>query len=71
MVKKEITHADYLNVSETSETFTNEVVGFRSDNHVIHTTKTKKKALTSWCDKMQMIDEINNVPFGYKGAIEV
>ena len=71
VVKKEINHADYLNVLKTGETLSKEVIGFRSDNHVIHTTKTKKKALTSWYDKMQMIDEINNVPFGYKGAIDV
>ena len=71
VVKKEITHAYYLNVLKTGETLSKEVIGFRSDNHVIHTTKTKKKALTSWYDKMQMIDEINNVPFGYKGAIDV
>ena len=66
VVKKEINHADYLNVLKTGETLSKEVIGFRSDNHVIHTTKTKKKALTSWYDKMQMIDEINKVPFGYK-----
>ena len=71
MVQKEITHADYLNVLKTGETLTKEVIQFRIDNHVIHTTKTKKKASTSWYDKMQMIDEINNVPFGYKGAIEI
>ena len=71
VVKKEITHADYLNVLKTGEPLSKEVIGFRSDNHVIYTTKTKKKALTSWYDKMQMIDEINNVPFGYKGAIDV
>jgi hypothetical protein len=56
---------------KTGEILSKEVIGFRSDNHVIHATKTKKKALTSWYDKMQMIDEINNVPFGYKGAIDV
>ena len=71
VVKKDITHAEYLKVLKTGETLSKEVIGFRSDNHVIYTTKTKKKALTSWYDKMHMIDEINNVPFGYKGAIDV
>ena len=65
VVKKDITHDDYLYVLKTGESLSKTVVGFASDNHEIHTTKMKKKALTSWYDKMKMLDEINCVPFGY------
>ena len=66
VVKKDITHDDYLYVLKTGESLSKTVVGFASDNHEIHTTKMKKKALTSWYDKMNMLDEINCVPFGYR-----
>jgi len=65
VVKKEITHNDYNNVLKTGESIKRDVVGFRSFNHQIYTDKTNKTALTSYYDKLYMIDENNCVPFGY------
>ena len=41
-------------------------MSFRSYNHEVFTVLTQKIALSSFYDKMQMIDSINNLPFGYK-----
>jgi hypothetical protein len=66
VVKNEINNQDYIKVLETNEPEYRKVMGFRSYNHEIYTVLSKKKALTSFYDKMQMIDSINNVPFGYR-----
>ena len=65
VVKKEITHEDYNKVLKTGESVKRDVVGFRSFNHQIYTVKTNKTALTSYYDKLYMIDSNNCVPFGY------
>jgi hypothetical protein len=38
----------------------------RSYNHNVSSIVEKKVALTSYYDKMLMVDSINCVPFGYK-----
>jgi len=65
VVKKEITHNDYNNVLTTGESIKRDVIGFRSFNHQIYTVKTTKTALTSYYDKMHMLDSNTCVPFGY------
>ena len=65
VVKNEITHEDYNNVIETNEVIKRDVISIRSFNHQIYTNKMTKVALTSYYDKMKMINEIDCVPFGY------
>ncbi len=66
VVKKDINNDNYLEVLKTNEPIKKEVVGIRSFNHQLFTVQQNKVALTSWYDKMCMIDGNNNVPFGYK-----
>ena len=65
VVKNEITHEDYNKVIETNEVIKRDVISIRSFNHQIYTNKMTKVALTSYYDKMKMINEIDCVPFGY------
>ena len=66
VVKKDINNDNYLEVLKTNKPIKKEVVGIRSFNHQLFTVQQNKVALTSWYDKMCMIDGNNNVPFGYK-----
>ena len=66
VLKNEITHQDYQNVLETNEPAKRDIVSIRSFDHQLYTHKTHGKvALSSFYDKMKMIDSINCVPFGY------
>jgi hypothetical protein len=69
VVKKEITHKDYQDVIDTNIPLIKNVTSIRSFNHQLYTFKQPKVALTSFYDKMKMIDAINCVPFGYKNII--
>jgi hypothetical protein len=64
-VKNEISHADYLNVLHTDKTEKRNVCSIRSFNHELFTFAQEKVALTSYYDKMKMLDYNNCVPFGY------
>ena len=65
VVKNEITHADYERVYETNEPLKKHVTSLGSFNHNVVTDKAKKVALTSFYDKMHMVDANTCVPFGY------
>jgi len=65
VVKNEITYNDYVNVLEKNEIVKKNVTSIRSFNHQLYTYRDNKVALTSYYDKMKMIDSINCVPFGY------
>ena len=69
VVKKEITHKDYKHVIDTNNPLTKNITSIRSFNHQLYTYKQPKVALTSFYDKMKMVDAINCVPFGYKNMI--
>jgi hypothetical protein len=43
-------------------------MNIQSFNHQLFTQSQTKVALTTWYDKMQMVDSINNVPFGYMSS---
>ena len=68
-VKKEITHEDYVAVLKTNKSLEKSVMSIRSFDHQLYTFKQSKKALTSFYDKMVMVDEANCLPFGYKGSL--
>ena len=64
-VKKDITHQDYINVLDTDKPIKKDVYSIRSFNHQLFTYYQSKVALTSYYDKMYMIDK-NNIPYGYE-----
>ena len=65
VVKKEIDHKDYEHVLKTDEKIDKTVTSIRSFNHQLFTYVQNKTALTSFYDKMHMIDNNTCVPFGY------
>jgi hypothetical protein len=65
VVKNEIKHDDYVKVFDTDETISRNVTSIRSFNHNLFTYVQSKTALTSYYDKMKMIDSNQLVPFGY------
>ena len=65
VVKNEINHEDFNIVVENNEVIERGVISIRSFDHQIYTNKMTKVALTSYYDKMKMINEIDCVPFGY------
>ena len=69
VAKTQIKHDNYGNVIETNEALNKVVVSMRSFNHQLYTFK-QQKTLTSFCDKMQMIDNINCIPYGYNPSTE-
>ena len=65
VVKKEIQHSNYHKVLTSGESIKKDVVGIRSFQHQLYTVKTSKTALTSYYDKMFMVDNNTCAPFGY------
>ena len=65
VVDKLITFNDYKNTLETNKSLIRNVVSIRSFNQQLFTYKNNKIALTSFYDKMKMIDSINCEPYGY------
>lgn len=56
---------DYRRVLESNNVQTRTIYGIQSCNQQLFSTAIDKVVLTSWYDKMKMIDEINCEPFGY------
>ena len=65
VVRHEINHEDYVKVLETNEPEIRKVMGFRSYDHEVITYLTPKIALSSFYDKMEMVDHSNCLPFGF------
>ena len=65
VVKNDIEHKDYVDVISTNKVIMRDVVSLRSFNNQIYTYKTPKIALSSFYDKMCMLDSVECVPFGY------
>ena len=65
VVKNEITHDDYVQVLQTNVPIYRNITSIRSFKHQVFTMVQKKKALTSYYDKMKMIDSNTCVPFGF------
>ena len=65
VVKNEIKFQDYERVLNTDEHITKTVTSIRSFNHQLFTYVQNKTALTSFYDKMYMVDNNTCVPFGY------
>ena len=65
VVKNQITHADYKHTLDTGETLTRDVMRFQSIRQEVYTVVQSKKALNTFYDKFHMVDQYNNVPYGY------
>ena len=65
-MKNNINHDDYKQVLETNIPIKRDVVSIRSFQHQLYTCKQNKVALTSWYDKMKMINNNECVPYGYQ-----
>ena len=65
VVKNNIEHKDYVDVISTDSVAVRDVASIRSFNHQLDTFKQPKIALTSFYDKMCMINRNDCVPFGY------
>ena len=48
-----------------------EVTSIRSFNHQLYTYKNNKVCLTSYYDKMEMLDQKNCVPVGFKKVFKI
>ena len=64
-VKNEITHEDYVNVLNTDKKEIRNVCSIRSFNHQLFTFVQDKIALSSYYDKLKMINYNEGVPYGY------
>ena len=66
VVKNEIENKDYVEVLAASKPVKRDVTAIRSFDHQLYTYKAPKVALTGFYDKLEMVNEIDCVPFGYK-----
>ena len=55
VVKKEITHENYIDVLTTNIPLTKNITSIRSHNQQLYTTAQNKVALTSYYDKMKNV----------------
>ena len=59
-----MTFSDYKNAVETNETQTRPIYGIRSFNQRLFATFENKVVLSSFYDKMVLVDRVNCIPFG-------
>ena len=66
IIKNELKNEDYYSTLITDIPEIRVSTTLRSFDHEIYTYTSKKTVLTSYYDKMQMINSDDCVPFGYK-----
>jgi hypothetical protein len=64
IVKKTWPFSVYKNTSDTDKTVRREITIIRPFNQQLFTTSTMKDCLTSYYDKVKMLDKNNCEPFG-------
>ena len=64
-------HEDYVNVIEANKALKKEVVSIRSCNHQLYTFERQKIALKSFYDMVQLVNNINCIPYGYNTSTEI
>ncbi len=67
--KKTMTFADYKRVLDSNQTQTRTIYGIRSFNQQLFTTCEDKVVLTSFYDKLKMVNSIDCEPFGFTSVI--
>ena len=70
IVKKTLPFKTYKNTLETDQTVRREITSIRSFNQELFSTSTPKDCLTSYYDKMKMINNIECEPFGFNDDAE-
>ena len=65
IVKKTLPFKTYQNTLETDQTVRREITSIRSFNQELFSTSTPKDCLTSYYDKMKMLNNIECEPFGF------
>ena len=66
IVEKTLPFSVYKNTLDTDETVRRESTGIRSFNQELFTTSNMKDCLSSYYDKMKMINKVDCEPFGYQ-----
>ena len=64
--EKTMKRKDYKDAMTSNEVQRRPIYGIRSFNQQLYTTLTVKVVLNAFCDKMVMVDDRTNVPFGFK-----
>ncbi len=65
VVKHEFQHDNYVIAMKTNELLRRNVLSLRSQDNRIRSINNENIAFNSFYYKMQLIDSINYVPFGY------
>src|SRR5690606_18413503 len=68
VVNQNLTHDRYKKVLQESIEIYETCKQIRPRNFINFTVEQRKKALSAFCDKRHMIDEIRSVPYGYLGS---
>ena len=66
VVKYQITQDPYMDTMKRNERLSRDVVSLRSKDHMIRTIKNTIIAVNSFYDKMQLINAIDGIHFGFK-----
>ena len=64
-VKHHMAHKDYKKTLGTGRSMVKQVVNIRSLDHQLYTLVQDKVALSTFYDKFKMINNMENVPYGY------
>jgi hypothetical protein len=67
--EKTMTFADYKRVLDSNKPQTRTIYGIRSFNQQLYTTCEDKIVLTSFYDKMVLVNSIDCLPFGFVSQI--
>ena len=67
--EKTMDFADYKRVLDSNKTQTRTIYGIRSFNQQLYTTVEDKVVLTSFYDKLRMLNSIDCEPFGFTPAV--
>ena len=71
IVKKTLPFKTYQNTLETDQTVRLEITSIRPFNQELFSTSNPKDCLTSYYDKMKMINNIECEPFGFSFSTAV
>ncbi len=67
--EKTMQFSDYKRVLDSNKTQTRTIYGIRSFNQQLYTTCEDKVVLTSFYDKLKMLESNDNEPFGFTSAV--
>ena len=65
VVDKDITHENYVNTLQTNDSLVRNVSRIVSKDQQLYTIEQPKVALTSFYDKMKLLNSVDCVPYGY------